>query len=238
MNVPLLFLTGCINPNNITHTLLLDSDIRYKQYVEAIFFYLKETDLPILFVENSGVDISKEFNFNNNRIEILTFYGNVFERHLGKGFGEMEIIEYALKRSKKIKHSDFIFKITGRYKILNINSLINQYYQLKPQIQVLVDLRKSLSFSDSRFWGAEKDFFKRLIEYKDLVNDSRGFFFEHALSKLVLQQIIEGRNYSFIKNLPRYSGIYATNNTNYNDSWIYWFPRNIKHNLRYYLMKY
>ncbi|MDB5143817.1 MAG: hypothetical protein JWQ66_2530 [Mucilaginibacter sp.] len=236
---PLLFLTGCINPNHMPFTLLADPKIRHEQYVKAIDFYLKRTNLPILFVENSGVDVSNEFSsyIDSNRVEILTFNGNDFDRSLGKGFGEMLIIEHAIKHSEFFKRADFIFKITGRYKVLNINSFIKQLAG-RPQIQVLVDLRKFLSYSDSRFWGAERDFFFRLIESKDQVNDSANVFFEHVLCRLVHQRIIENCTYAFLKYMPRYSGIYGTTNTSYNDSWRYWFPENVKHRLRHYLMNY
>jgi hypothetical protein len=150
----------------------------------------------------------------------------------------MLIIEHAIKHSKFFHSADFIFKITGRYKVLNINSFIKQLSSRNPPIQVLVDLRKFLSYSDSRFWGAEKDFFIRLIGFKNEVNDSANVFFEHVLCKLVHQRITENCVYAFLKYMPRYSGTYATTNTSYNDSWMHWFPENVKHRIRHYLMNY
>ena len=54
-------LTACINPGKMIHTSLTDVDIRRRQYKDALEFYLLQTDYPIVFVENSGTDISGDF---------------------------------------------------------------------------------------------------------------------------------------------------------------------------------
>jgi hypothetical protein len=124
----LIFLTACINPENMAFTALLDMDRRKKHYIDALNFYIEKTNLKILFVENSGVDLSYLFQkeIKNERLEILTFNGNDHQKSLGKGVGEMVILEHAIAKSIFFKKSNFLFKITGRYKILNINQFIKQ----------------------------------------------------------------------------------------------------------------
>ena len=60
-NKYVIVLTACINPGKMIHTSLTDVDIRRRQYKDALEFYLLQTDYPIVFVENSGTDISGDF---------------------------------------------------------------------------------------------------------------------------------------------------------------------------------
>lgn len=223
-------LTGCIDPNNMSFTKLQDIDTRKKHYLESIKYYLNETNLSILFVENSGYDISDSFvpEVNSGRLEILTFNGNNYNRLLGKGYGEMLILEYASTFSNLFKTADFIFKITGRYRVLNIQSYINYYFINKNSFDILINFKPDLSFVDSRFWGAKSLFFtESLIKYKDIIDDSNSIHFEHALCKAVHDFINNGFIYSGLNHYPRYSGIYGTDGSRYNDSWLHWIVREI-----------
>jgi hypothetical protein len=220
----LILLTGCIDTKNMFRTQLHDIQVRRQQYLDSIKFYLNETDLPLLFVENSGNDLSYSFaeEINSKRLEILTFNGNEFDRSLGKGFGEMLILEHAVLFSKLFAQADFVFKITGRYKVLNINSFIN-YCSQNQGIDLLVNFKPDLSFADSRFFGAKMLFYKDvLLSFKSLVNDAESVFFEHALSKAVHESIINGYQYSGLYPYPRFSGFRGTDGSHINDSWIYW----------------
>ena len=93
----IILLTGCVNPDGMPFTTLTDISIREKQYIEAINFYLHNTDFPIVFAENSGTGISKSHDLfpDNKRLELLSYKGNI-HKNKGKGYGEAEIINYAL----------------------------------------------------------------------------------------------------------------------------------------------
>ena len=73
----ILLLTACINPDGMPFTCLADVGVRKKQYIEALNFYLKNTTRKIVFVENSGTDISSSFKDFQHRIEFLCFDGNL-----------------------------------------------------------------------------------------------------------------------------------------------------------------
>ncbi|MFV0470001.1 MAG: hypothetical protein ACK5MK_13875 [Dysgonomonas sp.] len=229
----LLFLTGCINPNGMSQTLLQDKDVRKNQYIQAIKYYLEKTDKRILFVENSGEDISPYFeNINSNRLEIISFVGNS-EKNRGKGYGEMSIIEYALLKSKFLEESDFIFKITGRYKILNINTFFKQVNK-KKELDVLAVLYKNLESADSRMFVCKVDFLTSLVKQKEMLDDAKGLFFENVLSKTILTFIVSNKKFSEFISKPRYGGIMGTNQQSYNTN-IIWLVKNIKQKIRYYL---
>jgi hypothetical protein len=223
---PVILLTGCINPMGMSFTKLQNPDIRRVQYIDAIKFYLKTTDNVIVFVENSGNDISGEFD-QQDRLEIITFSGNNYDNVLGKGYGEMLILKYAFENSSFIKRNSSICKITGRYKVLNVNRILQSYS--KSDCNVMVDLPKRMKYADSRIFIADKPFFINfLFKNLDLINDSEGVYFEHALNKAVLQSIIENYSYLPLKYRARIIGQSGSDNYDYDHSFSDWFPHNIR----------
>ena len=122
----IILLTACVNPNGMALTALQDTDERLRQYEGALNWYLDNTDLPILFVENTGYDISKRYlhQIEDGRLEVLSFNGNIYPRELGKGYGEAKILEYALNHSTSLEKVDIVIKITGRLICCNVNTIV------------------------------------------------------------------------------------------------------------------
>ena len=118
-------MTATVVPNGTKYTYLQDPETRKSQYLEAIDFYLRETAYDIVFCENTGANLFDEIESQEKygRLEYLTFYGNDYDKSLGKGYGEARIIEYAIRNSQRLKSADFVIKITGRVKILNLYEL-------------------------------------------------------------------------------------------------------------------
>jgi hypothetical protein len=215
--------------------MLQDPETRKGQYIDAIRFYLNATSLPVLFVENSGVDISDVFpnDIKQGRLEIISFDGNSYDKRLGKGLGEMLIIEKALEKSVLLRDADFVFKITGRYQLLNIKAFLSQHQGAR-QVEVMVDLLHQLQYSDSRFWGSSPRFLREiLLKYKDKINDSDNYYFEHALCYAAHEAISKRYVYSSLKYKPRFAGMQATDNKTYNPSLISWFIPNLKQLIRH-----
>jgi hypothetical protein len=187
----ILLLTGCINPNGMTMTALSNQEERKKQYVEAIHFYLSNTRYPIVFSENSGTDISHLFKkeIQSGRLEYLSFSGNQ-NKEKGKGYGECEIIQYALNNSKIIHFvkDKRIAKITGRLIIRNINSIVRGHSILFPQKTVFCAINSNLSFPDSRFIIAPECFYQTFLKSKEAINDTQGYFFEHTLCDTIKRE--------------------------------------------------
>ncbi len=236
----LLFLTGCIRPDNMGLTKLQDQEVRKKQYLEAIKYYWSKTDSNILFVENSGYDLSDDLpdEVATGRLEILTFNGNGYQKELGKGYGEMKIIAHALGHSRLMKQHDFIFKITGRLKLLNLKTYLDQCLQL-PQAEVVVDLRQDITVADSRCWGATRAFYEqKLLKYQEDINDSEGSYFEHVLCYACLEVIQCRQKLVLFKSIPRFAGVSGTDNTSYKKSFLYRLLHNILYKMRYIGMRY
>lgn len=113
-----ILLTATIDPNNCASTIRTSITDRTQDYYNVITELLTKTDLEIVFIENSNhsLGILSEF-IGNQRIEILQFEGNTYNRSFGKSFGEQLEINYALVHSEKLKSVDYIMKLTGRYSI-------------------------------------------------------------------------------------------------------------------------
>lgn len=187
-----ILLTGCINPNGMSFTKLSDINIRMKQYMEAIDFYLGNTAYPIIFAENSGTDISEHYakDVINKRLEILSFEGNSNKKK-GKGYGEAEIIDYVLKNSQTIKSINgdcSIIKITGRLIISNINKIINTRLLFQHNNSILASFNSNFSFVDSRIFIAPIDFYKSFLHKKEEINDSNNYYFENALADCIIKE--------------------------------------------------
>lgn len=211
-NNPILLLTCCINPGNMIMTALTDVNDRKRQYYEAFDYYLKETGCSIVIVENTGHVIDEKYR-NNSRIEYITFDGNNFSKEKGKGFGELLIIDYALKNSSFIKETPdaIIIKITGRLKILSISKHLRQIERCNKKNTVFADVETNYSLAYSYFFVGNKFFFEQyFFHYRDKINDSEGFYFEHALANAIQTYALELNSFSQLLNPIDFYGYSGT----------------------------
>lgn len=180
----ILFLTACINPGKMPNTILTDKNERQFQYENALKWYLQNTLFRILFVENSGTDISDKFlsYINENRLEILTFNGNhTFDPKLGKGFGERNIIEYAIGHSFFLSKKPRVIKISGRIIIHNINELVMNSSTVN-NIYVNTLIVDKRIFASSKLFICPFNFLQDFFLHDSLsIDESRKIYFEHCL---------------------------------------------------------
>lgn len=218
----ILLLTGTVDPKQVIKTVLIDPIIREHQYIEALNYYLKVTNYKIVFVENSNWSLAGKFQeVDSDRIEFLTYDGNK-NSFKGKGIGEMEILEYFVANSVSLKSNSIVVKLTGRYKVMNIAKYINYYLELNNRIErasIMVDLKSKMKYSDSRFFVSDYRFLNEyLLTNKDLINDSEGYYFEHALAKACFD-FMKDDNFVFkFPFSPIYNGVYATENKIYKNN--------------------
>lgn len=171
-----ILLTSCIHPVGIKYSGTIE--IRKQQYIQAVNFYISNTNYNIVFCDSSNCNIEKCFD-SNNRLEFLYFNDESYNKERGKGAGEANIIEYALHNSLFLKSSNIIIKITGRHIIKNINTLMRNIHENV----VYIDVDLKFSYAMSYFFVVPNNF---MLDYflpnKNLIDDSINNHFEKILA--------------------------------------------------------
>ena len=237
---PIILLTACIDPGKILFTKRNDPLTRLEDYKKALEQWLsKSIATSIVFCENSGYDLSclRKVPSHNKKVEFLSFDGQGFSSHLGKGYGEMRIVSYALSNSELIASNNRIIKVTGRYYIRNINRIIKGITQRK-HVDIFCDLRQNLRSADSRVFGATKSFMEKyLIILQDEINDSQGMHFEIVLSKATLRAIADGLTWELLPYAHMMRGIAGTSDMELPGSFGNYFKREFFLKLKSFVMK-
>lgn len=168
----ILLLTACIKPNVSDYIAVSDYQEREKMYINAINWYINNTNFKIVFVENSGTSIEGVVNADSNRVEFLTFESKPTVPDRSRSYKEMEILEYAFKHSRFLKKEDLIIvKITGRLKLLNIKAIIDSLIKVSKKSKGFVSSAKNARkpFSDCRFIYFSKNFWPYLYKQKEKI---------------------------------------------------------------------
>ena len=212
-----ILLTATINPQGMINVALNNPVERLEQYKKSIEFYINETDFNIVFCDNSKnlLDI-KSLKINDKKrlknVEILTFDGNLI-KYKGKGYGEMEIINYSLNNSsilKKLNKNERIIVATGRIYIKNASNYCNIYqrneiYLYKNNNQII----SVFNIAPICFW---EEFYKNMA---DLISDkSTNYYFEYQLEDFAKKKYSEILNY--VRYKPIIVGVTGTSGKPYN----------------------
>lgn len=178
-----LIVTGCMFPQcDVKNLAIKDYRIRQQQYIESLKWYINETSISrIVYCDNSNAlcpeGLIELAETEGKVLEWLPFQGNsdkVLEK--GKGYGEGEILDYAVHNSQLVSESDVLIKITGRLKPLNISSIL----QLSRRRYSYFEMHDG--YVDSRCYIVKKeDYIKYLLGVNDKVDDYRGYYIEHVL---------------------------------------------------------
>ena len=173
-NKYVLLLTACVKPGRMINTVLTDPSIRREQYIEALRFYLRETNYSIVFIENTEEDFSNLFRIyiESGRLEYITFQGNNhLYQHRGKGYGEAVILEYAIQHSRFLQECEYIVKITGRLKLLNVKQILWLHRYVIPKCDIQCSMDVNSRFSDSRLVILNIQFLRYFLINKNSIND-------------------------------------------------------------------
>lgn len=183
-----ILLTACVNPNGMCYTALNDVEERRRQYYIALDFYLRVTNVPVVFIENTNCDIGKDYKtyIEAGRLECFTFNGNDFDKSLGKGYGEALIINEAFRRSSFLNRYRYVVKITGRLIVRNINHILSSRILCFDNI-FRCDLRPN-DFLWSMVFVIKASTLNRIFrENINQINDSEWKLFEHVLYRAMYE---------------------------------------------------
>lgn len=108
---------------------------REKMYVDTLNFYIadlgrRKGEFTLVFAENSGWKAesvtSKLGHADNVKVEYEALQPELFDQTKGKSYNEMLILDLVSARNKTIQQAGGFFKLTGRFPIVNLYSLMHE----------------------------------------------------------------------------------------------------------------
>lgn len=209
----IVLVTGTLVPGeNVFALQLVDRDKRIGEYAESLkkLMAAKSVD-KVVFCENSGdeqaVEKLREQLYDGkteNKLEILSFQGDGDKvAKYGKGYGEGEVIKYALHNSRFLKNEKEFIKLIGRVTVENLDEIIEK---MKKGI---------LYFNPVKIYGKDKQtdtkFYKIPIKVYETyflelymqVRDKDGIYIEHLFWKCLKENRLAFRN---TPEYPRFQG--------------------------------
>ena len=168
-----ILLTATVTPNTgVTFYFYMDPVERREQYRQAIEYYLTATTARIVFAENSGCDLAKDFtNIPADRLEFIV-WNELPNGNPNKGYNEMKILEKVWDTSVFIKSCSCVIKITGRLICKNIKKVISS---LPPTTDLSVTINRKHTYTDSRIFALSPQVGHLLFQYRESLNSLVGF---------------------------------------------------------------
>lgn len=213
----LLLITGCVSVADSTPFVAVrKKNERLNQYLETLKWAIDCSPFDtILFCENSGCD----FNFYEyietlklskiKKFEYLSFIGNREEcDKKGKGYGEGEIIAYAMGHSQYLRKEKYFYKITGKLKVTNIEELI-----INDSHSYFMRYCDRVGKVDTKFYKLLLSDYNRGINMAYVnVNDQKGDFLEKVYFDVMKRN---GIKYKSFRRIPVIEGISGTTGRTY-----------------------
>lgn len=243
MHLPPILLTSSV--------IAMDSSVVLKSQESRIFHTLESIgrwgeispNNQFVICDGSGFDFSpllKE-HFPNLNIESIYFMndGDLIKKH-GKGYGEGEIIRYALEHSQFLKKTDWFVKCTAKLWVNNFMSCLKQWngeFVCKAFFANVFSFKAtSLEYIDTRFYISKKSFYLAhfSVAYKALGIDN-GSSIEEEFLKVVRNLAL--KKYMF-SNPPIISGVGGGSGKYYNTSSIRQFKEMLRTKLVMYNSKF
>jgi hypothetical protein len=180
--------------------MLNNPDLRIQYTLESIAAWLKiKPEIQLIICDGSGHDFtpSIQAHFPSAQIECLTFVNNLdkVKKH-GKGYGEGEIIRYALTHSRFLQSADVFIKCTAKLWISNVDACMKQWngqFACNAYFAHVFSLKKTkLQFIDTRFYISTKAFYLHYFSEAHMdVGDEAGRSIEDAFLEVIRQHRIE-----------------------------------------------
>ena len=151
--------------------------------------------IRMVLCDGSGYDFSGivQRHFPQSRIECLFFENNKELVELyGKGYGEGEIIKYALRHSVFLQEADWFAKCTGKLWVDNFKSCLEEWNDLflcKAFFANVFSLKKTnFEYIDTRFYLVKKNFYLKYFAETHLkVGGPYGTSIEQNFKAIVLE---------------------------------------------------
>lgn len=195
---PILITSSVIAMDKTVH--LKDEKLRIFHTLESIGRWLEiYPQAQLVICDGSGFDFSslilKEFPQAN--IECLFFNNDANMIHLhGKGFGEGEIIRFAIENSQVISNSSWFAKCTAKLWVDNFLDCVhawNGIFLCQAFFSDVFSFKKTqLQYVDTRFYLVDKNFYiKNLLNSHIDIGGSSGISIEDRFLELIQKERLE-----------------------------------------------
>jgi hypothetical protein len=206
-NLPPVLLTSCVIASDPSVS-LKDKVSRVKFTIESIEKWLAQSPgLRLVICDGSNFDFSGIVHekFPEANVECIFFENNKELVGLyGKGYGEGEIVKYALLNSVYLRSSDFFVKCTAKLWVENFFDCLNDWngtFVCKGYFSNVFSLFKNTEFSyiDTRFYIVSKLFYLENLASTYLhVDSANGYSLEHCFRDVILN----GKFEKILLNVP------------------------------------
>ena len=181
MTIPLLLTSSIVV--SAKHTLLSDTKLRLTETIKSIEKWASTPGIgKIVVCDGSDFDLTPyahHLRDNGVDLEVLTFQNDATGVQMkGKGYGEGQIVNYALSHSRILSNSTSFAKCTSKLWVSNYAACISGFNG-----RLSFDFNGWLTprFIDTRFYIAAKDQYRGLLKEAHVqVDDDAGYYLEHA----------------------------------------------------------
>jgi hypothetical protein len=195
-SLPPILLTSCVVVSD--HSVALkDAESRIKFTLESVEKWLSiSPDLRLVICDGSNFDFSNlvRERFPGASIESICFDNNKELVNLqGKGYGEGEIVKYALLNSAFLQESDFFAKCTAKLWVENFLECLecwNGRFVCKGYFSNVFSFRSTrFEFVDTRFYLTDKSFYLKYLDSAHLkVGGEQWLSLEDCFRDVILQE--------------------------------------------------
>ncbi|MCC5610832.1 hypothetical protein LC612_29825 [Nostoc sp. CHAB 5834] len=213
--IPLL-ITSVVQTYATNSNLLKDERKRLMQTREAVFKIVDQKIFThIVIADGSNFQIFDReeilsFARKGLIIEQICFQQNQDEVRVGgKSQGELQIIYYAIQNSKLIAEFGGFHKISGRYSVKNLSSIVsatqsdnNVFYFDNPPA-----LRLGGRFVATIFYKVQTDFF---LTHFDGASSECGYRLDGFLESIFYRRLVELQRWRCFAPFPLYEGVSGT----------------------------
>ena len=204
-----IIVTGTIAPDaKVGQLQIRSSEERLSQYKKALYELISSgAHARVVFCDNSSfgtdgfTELTELAKDRGVEFEVLSFCGDADAviKH-GKGYGEGEILDYALDNSKLAEGESFFIKVTGRLVVDNIADIVDHLVTDRIYFNIPNIHRRDMY--DTRLYampvGVYRDVFSKSAKR---VDDSAGYYLEHAFTDAAFDGGMK------VYNFPRYPRI-------------------------------
>lgn len=235
IDIPILLTSSVIVHDKAVS--LKNKEERIRLAMQSVKEWLKiDPRLSIVLCDGSSFDFSELVSkqFPDARIECLPFENNqTMVERFGRGYGEGEIVRYALQHSKFIAQAGCFAKCSSKLWVENFLTCAKSWNGralFKGVFLNIFSLFNSCEFSyiDTRFYIISTDFYRQFFENAHAkIGKKKGFGLENSFHSIITEQHIKR---SLLRVSPVICGVGGGTGYYYNNS----FARRLKESFRLY----